>query len=85
MCSYVHYRPALPRSVKFAFLEKKRRRRRTNAGALVGGLIIGAAEVLSIQYIDPLLSDVAPFAVLLAMLLVRPWGLFGTREELDRV
>ena len=55
------------------------------AGALVGGLIIGAAEVLSIQYIDPLLSDVAPFAVLLAMLLVRPWGLFGTREELDRV
>ena len=55
------------------------------AGALVGGLIIGAAEVLSIQYIDPLLSDVAPFAVLLGMLLVRPWGLFGTREELDRV
>ena len=41
--------------------------------------------MLSIQYIDPLLSDVAPFAVLLGMLLVRPWGLFGTREELDRV
>jgi branched-chain amino acid transport system permease protein len=55
------------------------------AGALVGGLIIGAAEVLSIQYIDPLLSDVVPFAVLIVMLIVRPWGLFGTREELDRV
>jgi branched-chain amino acid transport system permease protein len=55
------------------------------AGALVGALIIGAAEVLSIQYIDPLLSDVAPFAVLIVMLTVRPWGLFGTREELDRV
>ncbi len=55
------------------------------AGALVGSLIIGAAEVLSIQYIDPLLSDVAPFAVLIVMLIVRPWGLFGTREELDRV
>jgi branched-chain amino acid transport system permease protein len=26
-----------------------------------------------------------PFFVLLAMLVVRPWGLFGTREELDRV
>jgi branched-chain amino acid transport system permease protein len=26
-----------------------------------------------------------PFVVLLAMLAVRPWGLFGTREELDRV
>ena len=23
--------------------------------------------------------------VLIAMLIVRPWGLFGTREELDRV
>ncbi len=54
-------------------------------GALIGALIIGAAEVLSIQYIDPLLSDVVPFLVLVAMLMVRPWGLFGTREELDRV
>jgi branched-chain amino acid transport system permease protein len=54
-------------------------------GALFGALIIGAAEVLSIQYIDPLLSDVVPFLVLIAMLIVRPWGLFGTREELDRV
>jgi branched-chain amino acid transport system permease protein len=54
-------------------------------GALVGALIIAAAEVLSIQYIDPLLSDVVPFLVLIAMLVVRPWGLFGTREELDRV
>jgi branched-chain amino acid transport system permease protein len=26
-----------------------------------------------------------PFAVLVAMLIVRPWGLFGSREELDRV
>jgi len=53
-------------------------------GALVGSLIVGAAEVLLIQY-DPLLSDVVPFLVLIAMLIVRPWGLFGTREELDRV
>jgi branched-chain amino acid transport system permease protein len=54
-------------------------------GALIGALIIGASEVLSIQYIDPLLSDVVPFLVLIAMLIARPWGLFGTREELDRV
>ncbi len=54
-------------------------------GALIGAFIIGAAEVLSIQYIDPLLSDVVPFLVLIAMLIVRPWGIFGTREELDRV
>ena len=54
-------------------------------GALVGSLIVAGAEVLAIHYIDPLLSDVVPFLVLLAMLIVRPWGLFGTREELDRV
>jgi branched-chain amino acid transport system permease protein len=54
-------------------------------GALLGSLIIAAAEVLLINYVDSLLSDVVPFFVLLAMLVVRPWGLFGTREELDRV
>jgi len=54
-------------------------------GALVGSLIVAAAEVLLIYYVDPLLSDVVPFLVLIAMLIVRPWGLFGTREELDRV
>ena len=54
-------------------------------GALLGSLIVAAAEVLLIHYVDPLLSDVVPFLVLIAMLVVRPWGLFGTREELDRV
>ena len=54
-------------------------------GALVGSLIVAGAEILLINYVDPLLSDVVPFFVLLAMLVVRPWGLFGTREELDRV
>jgi branched-chain amino acid transport system permease protein len=54
-------------------------------GALAGALIVAAAEVLLIYYVDPLLSDVVPFLVLLAILAFRPWGLFGTREELDRV
>jgi branched-chain amino acid transport system permease protein len=54
-------------------------------GALVGAWIVAGVEVLVIQYVDPLLSDVVPFFVLLAMLVIRPWGLFGTREELDRV
>jgi branched-chain amino acid transport system permease protein len=54
-------------------------------GALIGALIIAGADVLLIYYVDPLLSDVVPFVVLVAMLIVRPWGLFGTREELDRV
>jgi branched-chain amino acid transport system permease protein len=54
-------------------------------GALAGSLIVATAEVLLIHYVDPLLSEVVPFLVLIAMLVVRPWGLLGTREELDRV
>ena len=54
-------------------------------GAIVGSLIVAAAEVLLINYVDPLLADVVPFIVLIAALIIRPWGLFGTREELDRV
>src|SRR5262249_47548388 len=54
-------------------------------GALVGALIIATAEVLSIQYIDTLISDVVTFLVQIAILVVRALGLFGTREELDRV
>lgn len=55
------------------------------AGALIGSAIIAIAEVLLIQFVNPLLSDVVPFLVLLAVLVIRPWGLFGSREELDRV
>lgn len=54
-------------------------------GALVGSLIVAAAEVLLIQFVNPLLADVVPFLVLILMLIIRPWGLFGTREALDRV
>jgi branched-chain amino acid transport system permease protein len=54
-------------------------------GALCGAAIVAMAEIFSIQYVDPLLSDVVPFLVLIVALVVRPWGLFGTREELDRV
>ena len=54
-------------------------------GALAGSLLVAAAEVGLIHYVDPLLADVVPFLVLIAVLIARPWGLFGTREELDRV
>ena len=55
------------------------------AGVIPAALIVAGIEVLSVRYGDPLLSDVSPFLCLLAMLLIRPWGLLGTREELDRV
>jgi branched-chain amino acid transport system permease protein len=54
-------------------------------GVIPGALIVAAVEVVCIRYGDPLLSDIAPFLCLLATLLLRPWGLFGTVEELERV
>jgi branched-chain amino acid transport system permease protein len=54
-------------------------------GAVVGSMIVAGAEVLAIHFIDPLVSDVVPFVVLIVMLLIRPWGLFGTEEEIERV
>jgi branched-chain amino acid transport system permease protein len=54
-------------------------------GVIPGSLLVACVEVLTIRYVNPLLSDVSPFLCLLAMLLVRPWGIWGTREELERV
>lgn len=58
----------------------------STVGAVVGGLIIGAVVTLTAGYQDELsflgrgLNEVAPYVVLLVVLLWRPWGLFGTRE-----
>lgn len=54
-------------------------------GLVAGALVVATVEVLTIRHVNPLLSDVSPFLCLLVMLLVRPWGLWGTREELERV
>jgi len=54
-------------------------------GVIPGAFIVAIAEVIAINYISPQASEAAPFIVLLAMLLIRPWGLFGTKEELERV
>ena len=46
-------------------------------GAVVGGLIIGVIEQLSAAYLPAGFKDVAAYVVLLAVLVVRPEGLFG--------
>jgi branched-chain amino acid transport system permease protein len=46
-------------------------------GALIGGLFIGVLEDLDGFYISTNYSDVIAFAVLIAVLLIRPRGLFG--------
>ncbi len=58
-------------------------------GGVVGGLIIGVLEALA-EWVDSQflhyggLSQVAPFYVLIIILMIKPYGLFGT-EDIERV
>ncbi|MGC8989956.1 MAG: branched-chain amino acid ABC transporter permease [Verrucomicrobiia bacterium] len=45
--------------------------------AVVGGLMVGLIEAFSVSVIPSAFKDVAAFAILLAMLFLRPHGLFG--------
>ncbi|MBC8179016.1 MAG: branched-chain amino acid ABC transporter permease [Desulfobacteraceae bacterium] len=56
-------------------------------GAIIGGLIVGILEFLSAGYLDPYIpaiNEVFPFIVLVLVLMIKPYGLFGT-EEIERV
>ncbi len=53
-------------------------------GAIVGGLIIGLLETFTGGYISPSLSDVLPYIILVLILMVKPYGLFGL-AEIERV
>ena len=49
-------------------------------GAIIGGLLVGLIEQFSASYISPKSSDILIYVMLLLILMVRPWGLFGQRE-----
>ena len=46
-------------------------------GALVGALLIGVASELSTQWMSPSYKPAVAFAIMIAVLLVRPRGLYG--------
>src|ERR1700712_3317760 len=46
-------------------------------GALVGGLFLGFAEVMSVAYIGSTMRDAVAFGLLFIVLLLRPQGMFG--------
>jgi branched-chain amino acid transport system permease protein len=51
-------------------------------GTIVGGLVIGLVKQFVSGYMDPGLAEVVPYVVLVAILMVRPYGIFGeTRIE----
>jgi len=50
-------------------------------GIIVAGLALGLAESLGTAFIDPSFVDIYGFALLVAVLAVRPYGLFGKPER----
>ena len=57
-------------------------------GALAGGIIVGVVEAMAGTYLEPLgligFKDVSPYILLLFVLIIRPYGLFGT-VRIERV
>jgi branched-chain amino acid transport system permease protein len=57
-------------------------------GAIVGGLIVGLVENLAAGYLDPLVGggtkDFAPYVLMIVMLMIRPYGIFG-KARIERV
>jgi len=49
-------------------------------GAVLGGLIVGIAEAAAVQVVGADYRAAIAFLILIAVLLVRPAGIFGVRE-----
>jgi branched-chain amino acid transport system permease protein len=54
-------------------------------GVIIAAFIVAVAENLTALYLDPRYVLVAPVMMLFVILIIRPWGLFGTVEEFKRV
>jgi len=55
------------------------------AGLLPAAALVAGSEVITVRFIDQQFGEAIPFVVLMIVLLIKPWGLAGTVEELDRV
>jgi branched-chain amino acid transport system permease protein len=53
-------------------------------GAALGGILIGVAENMSEGYIGRGMKEIAGFLLILIVLMVRPYGLFG-KPDIERV
>jgi branched-chain amino acid transport system permease protein len=53
-------------------------------GAMIGGIFIGLCEAFSESYISTRYSDLIVFGILIAVMLIRPQGIFG-RPPLQKV
>ena len=53
-------------------------------GAMMGGLILGMIEVLSVAYFESAYRDAFTFGLMILILIVRPSGLFQTGMKVER-
>lgn len=53
-------------------------------GVFVAGLIVGWLEAVTNHYLGGEAKDLVPYVVVLAIIIIRPYGLFGT-TDIDRV
>ena len=54
-------------------------------GAMVGGLIIGISECFAGVYLPPGFKEVFAHIILIAVLLIKPTGIFGETQRRKRV
>jgi branched-chain amino acid transport system permease protein len=54
-------------------------------GALVGALVLGVAETMTVTYISPRWATMVPYAVIMVVLLARPQGIMGAKLREDVV
>lgn len=50
-------------------------------GAVVGGIILGVAEVMGVAFISPSFRDAIAFGILIFILIVKPTGIFGKKMK----
>lgn len=53
-------------------------------GVLIAGFIVGILEYMSGQYLDPIIGastkDIIPYIILILVLIIKPYGLFGLKR-----
>lgn len=54
-------------------------------GVIPAAFIVAATELAVQRYGSPQAAEAIPFFILVLVLMVRPWGLYGTKEAIDRI
>lgn len=59
-------------------------RNRIRPGAMLGGIILGLVEVMSVAYVSSTYRDAFSFGIIMLILILKPTGIFGQRVHSER-